>query len=56
MELKLISKMWIRVHGKARFGEKAEHTRLYVSILSRAATQPWALIRIFEISFIEWSS
>ncbi len=22
----LISKMWIRVHGKARFGEKAEHT------------------------------
>jgi hypothetical protein len=22
-----ISKMWIRVHGKARFGEKAQHTR-----------------------------
>jgi hypothetical protein len=22
-----ISKMWIRVHGKARIGEKAEHTR-----------------------------
>ena len=22
-----ISKMWIRVHGKARSGEKAEHTR-----------------------------
>jgi len=25
--LELISKMWIRIHGKARFGEKAEHTR-----------------------------
>jgi hypothetical protein len=25
--LKPIYKMWIRVHGKARVGEKAEHTR-----------------------------
>ena len=38
--LEPISIMWIRDHGKARFGEKAEHTRKYVSILSRAATQP----------------
>jgi hypothetical protein len=35
-----ISKMRIRVQGKARVGEKAEHTRKYVSILSRSATQP----------------
>jgi hypothetical protein len=42
--------MWIRVHGKARGGEKAEHTRKYVNILSRPATPPWALRRIFEIS------
>jgi hypothetical protein len=26
-KLESISKMWIRVHGKARIGEKAEHTR-----------------------------
>jgi hypothetical protein len=26
-ELEPISKIWIRVQGKARFGEKAEHTR-----------------------------
>jgi hypothetical protein len=26
-ELKRLSKMWIRVQGKARGGEKAEHTR-----------------------------
>jgi hypothetical protein len=25
--LEPISKKWIRVQGKARFGEKAEHTR-----------------------------
>jgi hypothetical protein len=25
--LEPISKMWIRVHGKAWFGEKAQHTR-----------------------------
>ena len=29
--LEPISKKWIRVQGKARFGEKAEHTRKYVS-------------------------
>jgi len=27
MPLEPISKMWIRVQGKARFGEKAQHTR-----------------------------
>jgi hypothetical protein len=35
-----ISKKWIRVQGKARGGEKAQHTRQYVSILSRFATPP----------------
>ena len=30
--------MWIRVQGKARGGSKAEHTRQYVSILSRLVT------------------
>jgi hypothetical protein len=43
--------MWIRVQGKARGGEKAQHTRQYVSILSRHATPPWGLRRIFEMSF-----
>ena len=49
--IKRISKMWIRDQGKARGGEIAEHTRLYVSILSRSATQPWTLRRIFEMRF-----
>jgi hypothetical protein len=38
-----------RVQGKARGGEKAQHTRQYVSILSRPATPPWGLRRIFEM-------
>jgi len=33
----------IRVQGKAQSGEKAEHTREYVSILNCLATLPWAL-------------
>jgi len=41
--------MWIRVQGKARGGEKAQHTRQYVSILSRPATPPWGLRRMFEM-------
>ncbi len=41
--------MWIRVQGKARGGEKAEHTRQYVSILSRPATPPWRLRPVFEM-------
>ena len=31
VKIEPISKMWIRVQGKARVGEKAEHTRKYVS-------------------------
>jgi hypothetical protein len=45
--------MWIRVQGKTRGGEKAQHTRQYVSILSRHATPPWGLRRIFEIGYKE---
>jgi hypothetical protein len=41
--------MWIRVQGKARGGEKAEHTRQYVSIVSRLATPPWGLRRTCEM-------
>ena len=43
--------MWIGVQGKARNVEKAEHTRSYVSILSRSATPPWTLRRNFEVRF-----
>lgn len=43
--------MWIRAQGKARIGEKAEHTCQYVSILRRSATQPWALRRFFEMGY-----
>jgi hypothetical protein len=48
--LQAISKMWIRVQGKVRVGEKAEHTRQYVSILSGHATPPWGLRRLFEMA------
>ena len=47
LPLETISKGWIRVQGKERGGEKAAHTREYVSILSRPATPPWALRRLF---------
>jgi hypothetical protein len=36
----------ISVQGKARKGEKADHTLKYVSILNLFATPPWAL-RLF---------
>ncbi len=49
MLLEPISKMWIRVQGKARGGEKAQHTREYVSILRRPATPPWGLRPMFEM-------
>jgi hypothetical protein len=48
--LEAISKMWIRLEGKARGGEKAQHTREYVSILSRPVTPPSSLRRVFEIA------
>jgi DnaK suppressor protein len=48
-KLEPISKMRIRVQGKARGGEKAQHTREYVSILRRPVTPPWALRPIFEM-------
>jgi hypothetical protein len=49
-ELEPILKIWIRVQGKARFGEKAEsRLRRDELILSRSATPPWALRRIFEM-------
>jgi len=41
--LESISKMWIRVQGKAQIDSKAEHTWRYVSILNRFATPHWAL-------------
>jgi hypothetical protein len=44
-----ISKMWIRVQGKAQTDSKAEHGRKYSSILDRFVTQPWTLRRIFEM-------
>jgi hypothetical protein len=47
-----ISKKWIRVQGKARGKERAQHTPYYVSMLSRPATPPWGLIRIFEMASI----
>ena len=37
--LEAISKMQITLKDKARADEKAEHTREYVSILRRSATQ-----------------
>jgi hypothetical protein len=43
-----ISKKWVRVQGKARGGEKTEHTRQYVSILSRPATPQWVLRRFLR--------
>ena len=36
----MVSKPQIMFEGKAQSGEKAQHTRRYVSILSRLATQP----------------
>jgi hypothetical protein len=48
ISLEPISKMWIRTHGKARFGEKAEsRLRRDELILRRFATPPWALRRFF---------
>jgi hypothetical protein len=47
-KLQAISKMWIRVQGKARGG--AQSRRGGMSILSRHATPPWGLRRIFEMA------
>ena len=46
--LEAISKIWIRLEGKAWGGEKAQYIREYVSILSRPVTPEWGLIRILE--------
>jgi len=48
--LEAISKIWIRFESKARVGKKAEHTREYVSILSRPVTPLSGLRRVFEMA------
>jgi hypothetical protein len=49
----VVSKPQIRFKGKARADEKAQHTRSYVSILKRHATQPldvrWGLKSLLTI-------
>jgi hypothetical protein len=49
MRVEPISRMRIRVQGKARGGEKAQHTREYVSILRRPVIPPRGLRPIFEM-------
>ena len=46
--LEVVSKPQIRFKGKAQADEKAQHTRKYVSILKRLATQPLGLRWGFE--------
>jgi hypothetical protein len=46
--LEVVSKPQIRLKGKAQADEKAQHTRQYVSILKRFATQPLGLRWGFE--------
>ncbi len=48
--LERISKMWMRVQGKARGGERSPAAG-GMSILSRPATPPWGLRRIFEMGY-----
>ena len=47
--LEATSKIWIRFESKAQVGKKAEHTREYVSILSRPVTPLSDLRRVFEL-------
>jgi len=49
--LEVVSKPQIRFKGKAQTDEKAQHTRSYVSILKRLATQPWEIRWGFETAF-----
>jgi hypothetical protein len=46
--LEVVSKPQIRLKGKAQANEKAQHTRQYVSILKRFATQLLGLRWGFE--------
>ncbi len=48
--LEAISRIWIRFESKAQVGKKAEHTREYVSILSRPVTPLSGLRRVFEMA------
>jgi hypothetical protein len=48
--LEAISKIRIRFESKAQVGKKAEHTREYVSILSRPVTPLSGLRRVFEMA------
>ncbi len=51
--LEAISKPRIRSESKAQADEKAQHTREYVSILKRLATQLSGLRRGFEMASIK---
>jgi hypothetical protein len=50
IRLEVISKPRIRSESKAQADEKAQHTREYVSILKRLATQMSGLRRGFEMT------
>jgi hypothetical protein len=50
LEQEAISGIWIRFESKAQVGKKAEHTREYVSILSRPVTPLSGLRRVFEMA------
>ena len=53
--LEVVSKPRIRPESKAQPDEKAQHTRKYVSILKRAATQLSGLRWGFETASMKYS-